>query len=97
MVEKEIKEFFEPIKTRYDNYTYPSNFTKVCNEVMTEVTKSQFIEILKKYESTMWSNNELAVNDLLKEQLIKNASEIFSAMVGARMQTVINNMKNGGY
>lgn len=97
MIKKEIQEFFEPTKDRYNNYQQMSSFSKVCNEVLADITKGQISDILKKYESTIWNNNELVMSDTLKDLLLKNASEIFTAMIGNRIQTIIHELKNRVY
>lgn len=96
LCQKEIDEFFNP-KREYGNYKDISSFSKVCSEVLHDITKDQVQRALEKYESTIWNNNELVVNDLLKESLLKNASELFAAMVGSQVQRVILEMKNRGY
>lgn len=97
MVQKEIKEFFEPTKDRWGNRHEMSSFSIVCNEVMRDIVKIQVIDAMEKFQSTEWHNGELIVNETLKKALIDNAGELFVAMIGSQVQSVISNMKNRGY
>lgn len=100
MIKTECDKFFQPFKERnyYDrSKDLYSDFQMVCISVMQEVAKEKIIAYLEKYENNVWSNNEVVVNDLLMQEIKKHAYDIFVGMIGARVQTVINEMRSRNY
>lgn len=96
-IAKELNYFFckpsdEPVQREYR-----STFHHICREVLTEVAKEKIKIALEKYDSQVWVNGDLAINDELLRLLTENASQIFVGMIGGLMQTVINDMRRERY
>lgn len=97
LCEKEVHSFFEDRKETYSHREYKSDFQMTCRTVLNEIAKEKITEALKSYDSSIWNNNQLVINEELKKVLIANASEILISMIGSQVQAVINNMKQRGY
>jgi hypothetical protein len=95
LCKKEINNFF----CEKDNYhsnkrSFKSDFTEVCKEVLTEISKEKVKQFLSEYDSTVWANDGgLQASDKLKEMIIKMAPEIFAATFANMFQNAVSQMK----
>jgi hypothetical protein len=94
LCKKEMDAFFREGETRFNNNnSYPSEFRKVCNEVMTEMAKQKISEGLEEYKSSVWENNKVKSSEQLKQLLIDNAPQVFANTFSNMFQEAINRMK----
>lgn len=96
LCEKEVKAFFE-VKSQNSSYSNFSDFSKICQEVLKEISELKVREFLLQYHSDNWENGNVKLNDKFRELLINNANEVLMSAFGNMFQSVIYNMRPKGY
>lgn len=94
LVKTQYDAFFDRPWDGYNKKETPSNFDKLCKQILEEVAKEKIKELLTQYASDNWSNNGLIASEALKELLTENADKIFINVISSMMQSVIYSMQN---
>ena len=92
LCKREVDEFFRE-KGRYDYHRTISDFQKICQEELVELSRQKINKFLEEYDSTLWVDDGIKLSDKLGELIASKAPEIFAATFGNMFQNAISQMK----
>lgn len=99
LCQKEIDKFFHPLEVKTDGKKYESEFTSICNKILTDWANEHLKIVLDTYKTNFWDNVTDAPepSQLLKDLLVQSAPEIFASVFKGMASKVVYDMRNRSY